>query len=178
MRRASPVRTALHGTRRGEVVRQGEVVDEPAERQEPHDDDATRVARGAQRVRRVAPLPEPFAHHRVEPDLAVRGDDLDDSLEVVAVEALGREELADLPALALGHGLDVALLLAPRQLALLGLGSEPRQLRAAMLNPSATSFAAPRTITMLALRSAPSSPATTANVVTAPSIAPWTKSRR
>jgi hypothetical protein len=49
MRRASPVRTALHGTRRGEVVRQGEVVDEPAERQEPHDDErhARRTGRAA-----------------------------------------------------------------------------------------------------------------------------------
>jgi hypothetical protein len=40
--------------------------------------------------------------------------------------SLRREELADLLALALGHELDVALLLAPRQLTLLRLGSRAK----------------------------------------------------
>jgi trehalose synthase len=48
----------------------------------------------------------------------------------------------------------------------------PRKLLTAMLNPSAIRLAPPRISTTLALRSAPSTPATTAKVVTAPSIAP------
>ena len=64
------------------------------------------------------------------------------------------------------------LLLAARALALLALGTEPRKLLAAMLKPSAIRFAPPRMITTVSSRLAPATPATTANVVTAPSTAP------
>ena len=70
---------------------------------------------------------ELLAHHRLRPQLAVGGDDVDDAFEVVALEALGGVDLADLLALALGHELDVELLLAPGALAPLALGARAEE---------------------------------------------------
>jgi hypothetical protein len=55
--------------------------------------------------------------------VAVRGDHLHDALEVRALEALGRVELTDLLALALGHEGDVELLLPEGVLPALALGA-------------------------------------------------------
>ena len=48
-----------------------------------------------------------LVHHRRQPAVAVGRDRLDDALEQVAAEALGRVDVADLLPFRLGHRLDL-----------------------------------------------------------------------
>src|SRR5439155_21164826 len=67
---------------------------------------------GAQNVRGLDPLEVQFlVHHGGEPDVSLGSYRVDDALEQVAFEALGRVDFADLLTLDVRHRVDLGILL-------------------------------------------------------------------